>query len=57
VAVTKAGRILNYTGTPRPSAGLSSRPRLTMASAVAAMARSGAPKTAYRATVTGKTGI
>jgi extracellular elastinolytic metalloproteinase len=57
VAVTRNGRILNFTGTPRPSARLAVRPRLTMASAVAAMARSAAPKTAYHAAVTGRTGI
>src|SRR5215472_4942420 len=57
VAVTRNGRILNFTGTPRPSAGLSSRPRLTMASAVAALARSAAPKIAYHAAVTGRTGV
>src|SRR5215831_13544159 len=57
VAVTRNGRILNFTGDPRPSAGLSSRPRLSMASAVAATARSAAPKIAYHAAVTGRTGV
>jgi hypothetical protein len=57
VAVSKDGRILSFTGDPRPSAGLAVRPRLTMAGAVAAVARSAAPKTAYRAAATGRTGI
>jgi extracellular elastinolytic metalloproteinase len=57
VAVTKDGRILSFTGSPRPSAGLSSRPRLSMASAVAAVAHSAAPRAAYRPAVAGKTGI
>jgi extracellular elastinolytic metalloproteinase len=57
VAVTRDGRILNFTGTPRPSAGLAARPRLSAASAVTAVARSAAPRTGYRAAVTGKTGM
>src|SRR5215472_4508995 len=57
VAVTKDGRILSFTGSPRPSAGLSSRPRLSMASAVAAVARSAAPRAAYRPAITGKAGM
>ena len=57
VAVTSTGRILNFTGDPRPSAGLSARPRLSAAGAVTAVARSAAPRTAYRAAVTGKTGM
>jgi len=57
VAVTRDGRILNFTGSPRPSAGLSVRPRLSAASAVVAVAHSAAPRAAYRAAITGKTGI
>ena len=57
VAVTRDGRILSFTGDPRPSAHLAARPRLIMASAVAAVAHSAAPKTAYRAVVTGRTGM
>jgi hypothetical protein len=57
VAVTPAGRILSFTGSPRPSAGLSSRPRLSMASAVAAVAHSAAPRAAYRPAVIGKAGM
>src|SRR5262249_39812844 len=50
-------RPLSFTGSPRPSAGLSSRPRLPMASAVAAVARSAAPGAAYRPAITGKAGM
>src|SRR5690348_6512647 len=57
VAVTRTGRILSYTGSPRPSAGLSTRPRLSVASAVVAVAHGAAPRAAYRATITGTTGI
>src|SRR5262249_39598626 len=57
VAVTKDGRILSFTGSPRPSAGLSSRPRLSMASAVATVAHGAAPRISYRPAVTGKTGM
>jgi hypothetical protein len=57
VAVTKNGRILSFTGDPRPSAGLSARPRLSAAGAVTAVARTAAPRAAYRAAVTGKTGM
>ena len=57
VAVTRNGRILSFTGSPRPSASLSARPRLPAAGAVAAVAHSAAPRTAYRAAVTGKTGM
>jgi extracellular elastinolytic metalloproteinase len=57
VAVTRDGRILNFTGTPRPSAGLSVRPRLSAASAVMAVAHSAAPRAAYRAASTGRTGM
>jgi len=57
VAVTRDGRILEFTGTPRPSARLTARPRLTMAGAVAAVAHDKAPKAAYRAVTTGRTGI
>ena len=56
VSVTSDGRILNYTGNPRPSASVAGKPRLTLADAVEAVARSTAPKTAYHAAVTGRTG-
>lgn len=57
VAVTRTGRILSFTGDARPSASLSAQPKLSMSSAVSALARSKAPGDAYRASVTGKTGI
>jgi extracellular elastinolytic metalloproteinase len=57
VAVTRDGRILNFTGNARPSAALAARARLTGSGAVAAVAHSQAPRVTYRATVTGKTGM
>jgi extracellular elastinolytic metalloproteinase len=56
VAVTRDGRILNFTGSPRPSASLAARPRLSMAGAVGTVARRQAPRTPYQAAVTGRTG-
>jgi extracellular elastinolytic metalloproteinase len=57
VAVTRTGRVLSFTGDARPSASLSAQPELSMSSAVSALAKSKAPKAAYRASVTGQTGI
>ena len=57
VAVTSSGRILSFTGDARPSASLAAQPALSMSSAVAALAKSEAPQTAYRTSVTGKSGI
>lgn len=57
VSVTRDGRILNYTGDPRPSANLSAKQQLTSADAVAAVARSKAPRAAYRPAVTGRSGV
>lgn len=57
VAVTRDGRILSYTGDPRPSAGLAAKPKLTGADAVAVVARSNAPGATYHPAVTGRTGI
>ncbi|HEY2579059.1 MAG TPA: M36 family metallopeptidase [Streptosporangiaceae bacterium] len=57
VAVTRDGRILSFTGSARPSARLSARPALAMASAVAVVSREQAPSVAYRAVATGRTGI
>jgi extracellular elastinolytic metalloproteinase len=57
VAVTRSGRILSFTGDARPSAGLAAQPKLSMSTAVTALARSKAPRAGYRASVTGKTGI
>jgi hypothetical protein len=57
VAVTRSGRILSFTGSARPSASLTSQPKLSMSSAVVALAKRKAPRVAYRASVTGKTGI
>jgi extracellular elastinolytic metalloproteinase len=57
VAVTRSGRILSFTGDARPSASLAAQPTLSISSAVAALAKSAAPRAAYRASVTGKSGI
>jgi hypothetical protein len=57
VAVTRTGRVLSFTGDARPSATLSAKPRLSMGTAVQAVARSKAPRAGYRAGVTGKVGI
>jgi extracellular elastinolytic metalloproteinase len=57
VSVTRDGRILNYTGDPRPSANLSAKPKLTSADAVAAVASAKAPRAAYRPAVTGRSGV
>jgi extracellular elastinolytic metalloproteinase len=48
VAVTSGGRILSFTGSPHPSAPLAASPKLTMAAAVSAVAKSAAPRVAYR---------
>jgi extracellular elastinolytic metalloproteinase len=57
VAVTRSGRILSFTGDVRPSASLAAPPTLSISSAVATLAKSVAPQAAYRASVTGKSGI
>jgi hypothetical protein len=57
VAVTRTGRILSFTGDARPSASLSAQPKLSMGGAVAAFAKTRAPRASYRASVTGKAGM
>ena len=57
VAVTSSGRVLSFTGDARPSASLAAQPALSMSGAVTAVASSEAPKAAYHASVTGKSGI